>query len=197
MFVQFIRGRAADPAGLRRCMDDWERDLRAGAAGYLGSTSGITSDGEFVALARFESPEAAASNSGRPDQDAWWASMVACLAESPTVKDTDRVDMLFDNGCDRAQFVQVMEGSGDEAVLRDLDRRFLEIALPHRPDLLGGYRAYFADGSFVDVAYFTSEADARAAESKEMPPEVQGLFSELARVAPEMQYHDIAEPWLS
>jgi len=51
-----------------------------------------------------------------------------------------------------------MEGSGDEAALRDLDRRFLEIALPHRPDLLGAYRAHFADGSFVDVAYTTSRS---------------------------------------
>jgi hypothetical protein len=56
------------------------------------------------------------------------------------------------------RFVQVMEGSGDEAALRDLDRRFLEIALPHRPDLLGAYRAHFADGSFVDVAYTTSRS---------------------------------------
>jgi len=34
-----------------------------------------------------------------------------------------------------------------------------------RPDLLGGYRLWFGDGSYLEAAYFTSEADARKGES--------------------------------
>jgi hypothetical protein len=61
MFVQVIRGQVSDP-----------EQLTAGAPGWLGSTAGVTEDGRFVALARFESQEAARRNRDRPEQGQWW-----------------------------------------------------------------------------------------------------------------------------
>ena len=75
MFAQVMRGRTSNPEGLRAAMDRWMVDLRPGAVGWLGSTAGVTDDGMAVAVARFESAEAAGRNSRRPEQTAWWEAM--------------------------------------------------------------------------------------------------------------------------
>ena len=59
MFVQVIQGQVADAEQARAAFDQWARDLAPGATGWLGSTAGVTEDGRFIALARFESEEAA------------------------------------------------------------------------------------------------------------------------------------------
>ena len=73
MFVQVIQGQVADAEQARAALDRWARELAAGATGWLGSTAGVTKDGRFVALVRFEFAEAARRNSDRPEQDRWWA----------------------------------------------------------------------------------------------------------------------------
>jgi hypothetical protein len=87
-----------------------------------------------------------------------------------------------------------MEGTGDPDALAALYEQFVAIAPEYRPDIMGGYRAYFADGTWADVTYFTSEAEARAGEAREMPPEVAKLFEEFGRVAGITAYHDLNEP---
>ena len=72
MFVQVIQGQVSDPERARAQLDKWVAEFAPGATGWLGSTSGVTDDGTFVSLARFESPEAARQNSDRPEQDQWW-----------------------------------------------------------------------------------------------------------------------------
>ena len=71
MFVQVIRGQVTDPEQVQAALDRWSLQLAAGAPGWLGTTAGVTGDGRFVALARFESEEAARRNSDRPEQDQW------------------------------------------------------------------------------------------------------------------------------
>ena len=73
MFIQFIKAKVKDEQGLRSTMDRWDSELKPGADGYLGSTAGITGDGTFIALARFESEQAARRNSERPEQGQWWS----------------------------------------------------------------------------------------------------------------------------
>jgi hypothetical protein len=196
MFVQCIRARVRDREALERARDRWETELAPAAIGFVGSTGGITPTGEVVLLARFESAAAAAENGNRPEQDAWWSEMVATLDGEPTVRDTEDVDVVFDHGCDEAGFVQIMTGSGDPTRLKDLNARFAAEASQLRPDLVGGYSCFFADGTFADVSYFTSEADARAAESQEMPEAVQALFGELGGAVSDLEYHDLGEPWI-
>jgi hypothetical protein len=72
MFVQVIRGRVSDAAQVRAQLHRWAAHLAPEAVAWLGSTAGITDDGILVALARFESEEAARQNSDRPQQTAWW-----------------------------------------------------------------------------------------------------------------------------
>jgi hypothetical protein len=66
MFVQVFQGKVSDAAGVRDRLETWVRDLAPGAHGWLGSTAGVTDAGDLIALARFESEEAAQRNSDRP-----------------------------------------------------------------------------------------------------------------------------------
>jgi hypothetical protein len=79
MFVQVIQGQVADAGPVREAFDRWARELAPGATGWLGSTAGVTDDGRLIALARFESEDAARRNSGRPEQDRWWAETARLL----------------------------------------------------------------------------------------------------------------------
>ena len=178
MFVRFIRAKVADVDGLRA---------------HLARGQGQMTAGDFVALARFDSADAAKANRARVEEGEWWRELLTFFDGEPEVKDTQRVSVLM-AGSDDAGFVQIMEGTGDPDALAALDERFVEIAPTYRPDIMGGYRAYFDDSTWADVTYFTSEAEARAGESREMPPEVAKLFEEFGRVAGITAYHDLNDP---
>ncbi len=91
MFVQVIHGRTKAPEGLRAAVDRWARELAPGATGWLGSTGGVTDDGRFIALARFESAEAGRRNSERPEQDRWWSQTSRLLDGQATFADSEDV----------------------------------------------------------------------------------------------------------
>jgi hypothetical protein len=193
MFVQFIRATITDVDGLRTHLKRGGAELMPGVEGFLGSTAGISAHGDFVVVARYDSAAAAAASRGRPESEAWWRDLGDFIDGEPVLKETDRVSVLI-SGRDDAGFVQIMEGTGDPAALAKLDERFLELAPTYRPDIMGGYRAIFDDSTWVDITYFTSEAEARAGEAREMPPEVAQLFEEFGRVAGITAYHDLTEP---
>ena len=68
MFAQVIQGRTSDAKAFASALDRWMQDLAPGAVGWLGSTGGVTDDGRVIAVVRFESADAAARNSDRPEQ---------------------------------------------------------------------------------------------------------------------------------
>ena len=110
MFVQVIQGKVSDPAAVRAAFERWVDELGGGAEGWLGSTTGVTADGTFVALARFESEEAARRNSDRPEQGGWWQETSKLFAGEPTFQDSTRVAVDTYGDPDQAGFVQVMQG---------------------------------------------------------------------------------------
>ena len=69
MFVQVIQGQLADAGKVEVALDRWIQELAPGSIGWLGTTAGVTEDGRFIELARFESEDAARRNSNRPEQD--------------------------------------------------------------------------------------------------------------------------------
>ena len=91
MFVQVITGKTSKAAEVRAAVDRWEKDLAPGAEGWLGSTAGVTEDGRLVALARFESEEAAQRNSDRPEQGEWWAEVAKLLDGEATFRNSVNV----------------------------------------------------------------------------------------------------------
>ena len=195
MFIQVITGEVADAASLESAFDRWQSEVRPGATGFLGSTSGVTADGRFVALARFESVEAARANSGRAEQSAWWAEAEKCFAGPVTFHDCTEVDTFRGGGSDDAGFVQVMQGRADRQRLRALDERVEAILPDLRPDLLGSVRAWDGD-QYTEAAYFTSEAEARAGEAKPPPTELAEAMREWQDVMGPITYYDLTRPKL-
>ena len=198
MFVQVIQGKVSDAAAVRARMDTWMKELAAGADGWLGSTAGVTDDGDFVALARFESEEAARRNSDRPEQTAWWEETAKLFEGEPTFLESTDVDVDTPGDPDRAGFVQVTQGRTSQP-----DRaRELMASDPtdwagFRPEILGTVTANHDDGRWTMVIYFTSEAEAREGEKKEPPEEVAKLMKELdALSVGEPTFLDLRDPWL-
>lgn len=197
MFAQFIRATVGDRDTVEKAMDRWDRDLRPGAEGFLGSTSGITTNGEFVLIARFDSPEAARRNSDRSEQGEWWAEVEKGFAGPATFFESDQVDIAMGGGSDDAGFVQVMLGRADRQAVTAAMEGGEAVMRRERPDIIGGITLWGEDGRFVDANYFTSEAEARAAESREPSGEARELFERFQEVMPVEEWLDLPAPRLA
>jgi hypothetical protein len=200
VFIQVIQGRVTDAEQLRRSMDQWVEDLAPGAAGWLGSTAGITPDGRFIATARFESEQAARANSDRPEQGAWWAEVEPALSDVAFHDCTD-VTLVNGGGSDRAGFVQVMQTkAGDAAAvarLRELGEQLAPLMAQMRPDLMGLTIAMHDEGGTTQLAYFTSERAAREGESTPPPADAAAQLEEMGQLMGEVDYFDLPDPWLT
>lgn len=169
MFVQVIKGRTTDGAGLMAHGDRWASEVRPGAVGFVGSTVGVADDGTFVAVVRFEDEAAATANAARAEQSQWWEGLQPFLDGEPTFRESSDTSELFGGPTSAAAFVQVMEGTApDRTKAEAAETPELEAQLKvARPDLLGSLRVWFDGGDYLEAAYFTSEADARQGEKAE------------------------------
>jgi hypothetical protein len=68
MLVQIIQCPVRDAEGMRRHFFAGVERLHPTAVGWLGATSGVTDDGVWINVIRFESTAAAEINSARPEQ---------------------------------------------------------------------------------------------------------------------------------
>ncbi len=198
MFVQVIQGKVSDAAEVHRALDQWAQTLAPDATGWLGTTAGVTRDGQFIAIARFESEDAARHNSERPEQDAWWSETSKLFLDEPRFTDSTDVDVDLPGDPDQARFVQVIQGrSNDPARARELMQDNPDTWAKLRPDVLGSVGAMHDEGAYTAVLYFTNEAEAREGERKEMPPEMQAQMEEMGKLEiGEPTFLDITEPWL-
>jgi hypothetical protein len=198
MFVQMFTGKVTDADGVRRVLEGWPSGPGREARGWLGSTAGITEDGQLVALARFDSEEAARTNSDRPEQGEWWESLAANLDGEASFFETSDVDLDLVGDPDDAGFVQVMRGR-----VRDVTRaRKLAIEgtgawARYRPDILASLMLTHDDGEYVMAIYFTSEAEAREGEKKEPPAELADQIAEMDTLdVGEVTFYDLRQPLL-
>ena len=198
MFVQVIRGRVSDPAQLRAAMDLWTERLAAGAQGWLGSTAGVTEDGRFVALARFESDQAAQRNSERPEQHQWWMETAKLFDGEVTFADSSDVTVDLPGDPDAAGFVQVMQGRGsDSDRARELMAQNPDEWAAFRPDIIASVAVGHEGGAYTMAMYFTSEQAAREGERKEPPPELKAQMEEMDKLSVgEPEFFDLKQPWL-
>lgn len=196
MLVQIIEGRTSDPKALMAHGDQWQRDVRPGAIGYLGVTAGVTADGRTIAIVRFDDEASARANADRPEQTAWFEGMQKLYDGEPSFTESSDTTEWLGGGSDDAGFVQVMKSTGvDRAQVEKMDEVF-ESYVHLRPDLLGGLRVWTGPDSCVDVAYFTSEAAAREGEHAEMPEELTKAMGEFAGGMGDTEYLDLNEPQL-
>jgi hypothetical protein len=199
MFIQIIQGRVSDEAEVRAAMDRWIEQEAPGATGWLGSTAGVSEDGTFIALARFESEEAAHRNSNRPEQHQWWMETAKLFSGEVTFLDCPKVVSYGRGGSDDAGFVQVIQGRvRDIERMQALGEQFDAAGGDFRPDVIGGMVALHSDGGYTNAVYFTSEQDARDGEKQEPPAALQALMEE------QMSLHvgtptfiNLQDPWLT
>lgn len=197
MFVQVIQGPVSDPEQVHAALDRWVEELAGGADGWLGTTAGVTDDGQFVALARFDSEAAARRNSERPEQGEWWAETSERFAGEATFGDSRHVIVDLAGNPEDAGFVQVMQGRGsDPDRARELLTRDEKAWAEYRPDILGSVAVEHDDGAFTMAIYFTSEADAREGERREPPPELRAQSDEMGALMTEPPHFlDLRDPW--
>ena len=199
MFVQVIQGHVSDAARVRAQLDKWVAEVAPGAVGWLGSTSGVTEAGEVVALARFESEEAARQNSDRPEQSAWWEEMAALFTDEPVFHNSTSVEVDTPGDPSQAGFVQVMQGrSSDPDRARELMANDPTDWAAFRPDILGTLSAGHDGDAWTMAIDFTSEEAAREGEQKEAPAEAQEMMKEMdALTVGELAFFDLKDPWLN
>jgi len=197
MFAQIIRGKVSDPDAVRPVVERWMKELGPNATGWLGSTSGVTEDGQLFVLVRFESEKAARANSNKPEQGKWWAEMERLFDGAAAFQDSNDVQVDTSGDPDAAGFVQVMSGQvTDPERVKQLmadqpDMRAL------RPDILGSVTVSHDEGKWTMVIYFKSEAEAREGEAKEMPPEALKAMEEMQSLSVgQPEFLDLKAPWL-
>ena len=198
MFVQVIQGRTSDSGKVRAQLDKWLKEVAPGAVGWLGTTSGVTEDGRVIALARFESEEAAQQNSDRPEQTAWWQEMAALFSDEPVFHNSSSVEVDTPGDPSQAGFVQIMQGrSKDPDRARELMANDPTDWSSFRPDILGTVSVAHDGDAWTMAMYFTSEAAAREGEQKEPPPEMQQMMKEMDELSiGEPVFFDLKDPWL-
>jgi hypothetical protein len=200
MFVQVITGKTSNPGRVRDVFDRWVEELAPGAPGWLGSTAGVTEDGRLVALARFESEEAAGRNSDRPEQGRWWAEVAQLLDGEATFRNSVGVMPDLRGDPDHAGFVQIMrgeQGPDPERAMELMNENADEWA-EFRPDVLGSLGVSHPDNTWTMALYFTSEAEAREGERKEPPPRLKAQMEEMDKLSVgEPEYFDLKDPWLA
>ena len=62
-----------------------------------------------------------------------------------------------------------------------------------RPELIGALRVLFADGTFIEAAYFTSEAEARSGDTLDA---FSGPQQEFADLFGDLTFLDLRDPML-
>ncbi len=198
MFVQVIQGHVSDAAQVRAQLDEWVAKVSPGAVGWLGTTSGVTDDGNLVALARFESEEAAQQNSDRPEQSAWWEQTAKLFTDEPTFHNSTSVEVDTPGDPSQAGFVQVMQGrTSDPERARELMASDPTDWSEFRPEILGTVNVGHDGDAWTMAIYFTSEQAAREGEQKEPPAEMQQLMKEMDTLSlGETVFFDLKDPWL-
>lgn len=198
MFVQVITAKVKDRAAVEAQREKWQTEVKPGAIGFLGSTGGITPDGQMIMVARFEDEASAKKNSERPEQTQFFKEMSAHMESEPSFFEATDITLSRGGGSDEAGFVQVMAGQvTDVEKARELDAKMEEKMEGVRPDLLGSVTAVGEDGRFYSVIYFRSEEEARLGEKEmtENPPPEMAEWG--AIMTGEMTFYDLTEPWFA
>jgi hypothetical protein len=200
MFIQVVSGKVTNLDGMIAAADRWQTDLRPGATGYLGVTSGVTDDQRFVTIVRFDNEKNAMANSERPEQGKWFAELSQNLTDV-TFHSCNRVETLFGGGNDDATFIQVMQGRVKDKAKADAmfakSAEAEKVLKEARPDVIGEIVALHDDGdTYTDIVYFSSEAEARANESKPMPEAAQAMVAEMDSALEVTEYLDLKQIWL-
>jgi hypothetical protein len=195
VFIQIIQGKCnTTEDAMRARLDQWRTDCEPGAEGFLGGTYGMTDDGTFVAVVRFENEELAMANSARPEQSRWWAETEKMFDGPVEFHNCRNVLLMMDGGSDDAGFVQLIRGKMDDpAGLESMLQATTPMLHEMRPDIIGATIAIEDDGTFTETVAFTSESAAREGEAKPMPDDMAEQWQSMGDVT----FLDLHHPWFA
>jgi hypothetical protein len=179
MLIQVLGALVAD----REAVRERAHQAATAAPGLQWLTGGLTDDGQFIAVARFQE--------GSPG--AWWADLEACLAEPLVVRDSSDIEVILGDRTPDAGFLEVIEGhTSDRARFMHLQRELEYAFSAERPDFLGSLILWWSDGAWMELASFTSADDVRAGDAAPLPPRVEELVAAWEVVAGRSSQLDIA-----
>lgn len=198
IFVQIFQGPVNDADALRATYERWFQELAAGADGWLGATGGISEEGEFIALVRFASEEAARRNSQRPEQDAWWTDMETHFAGDVTFHNCDEVSTFGEQRPNGVGYVQMVQGrvANLAEALEQVGEQEQEHIYEHHLDMLGGLIADHGDGGFTEIIYYPSPAAAYEDESGRLPEVGVTLIDTLVGPVTDARFFHLRDPLL-
>jgi len=196
MFVQVIQGRVVDAGQLHAAHDRWFEELGPGATGWLGTTAGVSGDGDFIGLVRFESEEAARVGSVRPEQVMWWAQAAKLFAGDIAVSESNIAYLDRGGASEAAGFVQVIQRRVSDVVrARAILKELSPLVAEFRPEDLGILAVEHDGDRFTVAVYFTSEHEARGTE-RQPPPALKALRAEQNALCVEPpRFYDLRQPW--
>lgn len=187
MFVELVRGRAVDRAGLHEAWDQAVAGIVDDAVGWLGATAGLASHGGFVAFLGFESEEAARITMDRLDGRAAWDRLTSLVPdrtfrECPNVRalclrdprHTDFVEVTQGPANDIGRIVSVFESSGQAGTANEA--------------VIGGLLCW-DDTGFTSCALYFRSPQAGAASTPNM------LRQDAEALIDRPEQFDLAGPW--
>ena len=196
MFVQIVQARVADAGAVRAAHDRWFAELAAGAPGWLGTTAGVSGDGDFIRLARFASEEAARRIDDRPEQARWWARTGELFTGEVSVTESSTAYLDRGGASSEAGFVQVIQRRvRDVPRARQILKEISPLVAEVRPEDIGTLIVEHDDDRFTVAVYFTSEQEARGTE-RQPAPALKALREEQNALGVERpRFYDLRQPW--
>lgn len=160
MFVQVVRGVVSGPGEAFARLDHWLTHLAPGAHGWLGTTAGVSADGELVSFVRFATADDARHSSDRVEQGQWWAETAGIFTGDVTFDNHDDVHLFGNGGSDAAGVVEALLGRVHRRRGQaDLADQLGAAGLGLGPSVIGGLVGVHQDGNFVQAVYFCDPAD--------------------------------------
>jgi len=196
MFVQIVRARVADAAAVHAAYDRWFAELAVGARGWLGTTAGVSGDGDFIALARFGSEEDARHLDDRPEQANWWAQTAELFTGEVSVTESSTAYLDRGGASEEAGFVQVIQRRvRDVPRARQILKELSPLVAEVRPEDIGTLIVEHDGDRFTVAVFFTSEQEARGTE-RQPAPALKALREEQKALGVEpARFYDLREPW--
>ncbi len=196
MFVWIVEGDVLAKALLRNAWEQLQVTLSA-HPGWIRSAGGVDGSGHFTGMIYLTDPQAW-SEVAEDDGVKLWLVNVLKHLNAPVSSETPRASVLIDPMQESARFLQFISArTSDVERFTAVNDAFQIEVRTHRPDVVGSLIAWFDDDRFVETVLFTSEQDARNAESREFPGGIEGLFGELMQLMQGIDYRDVRDPWLA
>jgi hypothetical protein len=193
MFVQVFQAQIKDRELWNRRVEIWRREIKPKTAGFLGFTTGVTTDGYMVTVVRFDAEETARADSDLPEQGAWFEETSKAFDGVVIFHDCPEVDVMFDGASRDAGFVQIMQGRAKNQATMRSGLKKMEASLSKvRPDLIGAVIGWHGDGGFTQASYFSSELEAR--ENEQAMAQTPEFAEFRSLIDGDMTFYDFGDP---